>query len=324
MVGINSQAQRELYAALGKQPEAIFPVRFYQDGDLATGIGNGTIEGFYRRDHDGIHVTIAEPVSGVEIIDHAIHDRTWFTVGARGHSGYPQPEKNFQYLKMVYEGACMRCGIFDRQVAPFRFKKSGRASPSGFTQLNWVHDAFFVPPSFAEEILKAGISGVSFRPAVFHRSNVDCPDRVQMVIPTLIACAETSRLPTVTCKPENEEKIRLRAMFAKWDAVHYGGKPPELSPEAEVRTRREKERIAAIPYCGRVKFHPPTALALKSDKLKDPPDLFQTAEWFGSGGSAFRLTVASERFVSLVKELRWKGLVFQSASQSGWSERTTI
>ncbi len=322
MVGINSQAQRELYAALGKRPEAIFPVRFYQDGDLATGIGNGTIEGFYRQDHDGIYVTIAEP--GVEIIDHAIHDQTWFTVGIRGHSRYPQPEKNFQYLKMVYEGACMRCGIFDRQVAPFRFKKSGRASPAGFTQLNWVYDAFFVPPSFAAEILKAGISGVSFRPAVFHRSNVDCPDRVQMVIPKLIACAETSRLPTVTCKPENEEKIRLRAMFAKWDAVHYGGKPPELSPEAEERIRREKERIAAIPYCGRVKFHPPTAVALKPDNLKDPPDLFQTAEWFGSGGSAFRLTVASERFVSLVKELRWKGLVFQSATQSGWSERTTI
>jgi hypothetical protein len=323
MVGINSHSQRELYAALGKRPEAIFPLRFYQDGDLAQGVGNGTIEGFYRRDHDGIHVTIAEPAPGVQIIDHAIHNRTWFSVGTRGHSGYPQPEKNFQYLKMVYEGACMRCGIFDRQVAPFRFKKSGRASPSGFTQLNWVDDAFFVPPSFAEEILKAGISGVSFRPAVFHRSNVDCPDRVQMVIPTLIACAETSRLPTVTCKAENEEVVSLRAFFAKWDAVHYGGKPPALSPEAEERIRKVKEQIAAIPYCGRVKFHPPTALALRPDNLKDAPDLFQTAEWFGSGGSASRLTLASERFVGFVKQSRWKGLVFQSASQSGWSERTT-
>lgn len=324
MAGINTLAQRELYAALGKRPEAIFPVRFYPDGDLATGIANGTIEGFYRQDHSGIHVTISEPAPGVEINDRRIHDRSWFSVGVRGHSGYPQPETNFQYLKMVYEGVCMRCGIFDRQVAPFRFKRSGRASPSGFTQLNWVHDAFFVPPSLAEEILEADISGVSFRPAVFHRADVECTDRVQMVVPTTVTCAETSKLPTVTCKPENEEVVELRALFAKWDTIHYGGKPPALSPEAQERVRKAKEQMSAIPFCGRVKFHPPTALALKPDSLKDAPDLFQTAEWFGSGGSAFRLTLASERFVSLIKERRWKGLVFQSASQSGWSERTAI
>jgi hypothetical protein len=58
------------------------------------------------------------------------------------------------------------------------------------------------------------------------------------------------------------------------------------------------------------------------DNLKDGPDLFQTAEWFGSGGSAFRITLASDRFVNLVQEHRWKGLVFHSAGHSGWSERT--
>jgi hypothetical protein len=327
MLGIPSQAQQELYAALGKRPDVIFPVRFYTDADLTTGVGDGAIEGFYRQDRDGIHVAIAEPALGVGVIDNTSHSRTWFSVGGRGRSGYPQPEKNFQYLKMAYAGTCMRCGIFDRQIAPFRFKKSGRASPSGFTQLNWVPDAFFVPPSLAEEILNAGIAGVSFRPAVFHRANVECPDRVQMVVSTIISCAETSRLPTVTCRPENEEVVSLRAMFAKWDELHKRDKrdrPSVLSPESQQEIRKEKERIAAIPYCGRVKFHPPTALALNPDNLKDAPDLFQTAEWFGSGGSAFRLTLASERFVTLVRERRWKGFVFHSASQSGWSERTSI
>jgi hypothetical protein len=145
-----------------------------------------------------------------------------------------------------------------------------------------------------------------------------------MVVSTIIACAETSRLPTVTCQPENEEVISHRAMFAKWDELHKREGPPVLSPELQEKMRRERERIAAIPYCGRVKFHPPTTLALITDNLRDAPDLFQTAEWFGSGGSAFRLTLASERFVNLVQERRWKGLVFQSARQSGWSERTSI
>jgi hypothetical protein len=218
----------------------------------------------------------------------------------------------------------MRCGIFDRQIAPFRFKKSGRASPSGFTQLNWVYDAFFVPPSLGDEVLKADITGVSFRPAFFHRANVECPDRVQMVVSTILSCAETSRLPTVTCKPENEEVVALRATFAKRQAVHNEGGGPALSPEVEEIIRKERERIAAIPYCGRVKFHPPTALVLSPDNLKDAPDLFQTAEWFGSGGSAHRLTLASPRFVNLVRERRWKGLVFQQTGQSGLSERNTI
>jgi hypothetical protein len=306
IVGIPSQIQQELYETVGKDPEAIFPVRFNTDAGFTTGMGNGQVEGFYRVDSDGIHIAIAEAVHDTEFTKNNSYSRTWFSIGARGNSGYPQPEKNFQYLKMVYTGTCMRCGIFDRQIAPFRFKKSGRASPSGFTQLNWVHDAFFVPPSLAEEITKAGITGVSFRPAVFHRASVVCPDRMQMVVFSIISCVEISRLPTVTCRPENEEAVSLRAMFAKWDELH------------------KQVRIAAIPYCGRVKFHPPTKLALIPDKLKDAPDLFQTAEWFGSGGNAFRLTLASERFVKLVRERRWKSLAFHSASQRGWSERTSI
>jgi hypothetical protein len=324
MMGISSSTQQELYMALGKHPDAIFPLGFSADANLTTGISEGSVEGFYRRDPDGIHIAFAEAPRREELTDNRSYSRTWFSVGVRGHSGYPQPEKNFQYRKMVYEGACMHCGIFDRQVGPFRFKKSGRASPSGFTQLNWVYDAFFVPPLLAEEIVKADIAGVSFRPAVFHRANIECPDRVQIVVSTIIPCAEISRLPTVTCKPENEEVVALRARFANWDELHKGRKPHVLSPEVEEIIRKERERIAAIPYCGRVKFHPPTALVVTPDNLKDAPDLFQTAEWFGSGGSAHHLTMASERFVNLVRERRWKGLVFQRTSQFGFSERSTI
>lgn len=145
-----------------------------------------------------------------------------------------------------------------------------------------------------------------------------------MVVSTIISCAETSGLPTVTCRPENEEVLSLRAMFGKWDELHKQDRRSFLSSELQEKIRKEKERIAAIPYCGQVKFHPPMALALTSKNLKDAPDLFQTAEWFGSGRGAFRLTLASERFVNLVRERRWKGLVFHSASQSGRSERTSI
>jgi hypothetical protein len=145
-----------------------------------------------------------------------------------------------------------------------------------------------------------------------------------MVVSTIIPCAETSRLPTATCRPENEEVVSLRARFAKWDELHKRDGPSVLSPELQEKFRKEQERIAALPYCGRIKFHPPTTLSLTPDSLKDAPDLFQTAEWFGSGASAFRLTLASDRFVNLFRERRWKGLLFHTASQKGCSERISI
>ena len=324
MGGMSSQIQQEFYETVGKGPEAIFPMRFTADAGFTTGKGDGQLEGFYRVDSEGIHIAIAEAAREVQSTENNCPGRTWFSVQARGHSGYPQPEKNFEYLKMVYQGTCMRCGIFDRQVAPFRLKKSGRVSPSGFTQLNWVPDAFFVPPSLAEEIIEVGITGVSFRPAVFHRESAVCPDRVQMVISSIISCAELSRLPLVTCRAENEEVVSLRAMFANQDELHKPDAPSVMSPELQKKRRKEMDRIAAIPYCGRVKFHPPTKLALIPDKLNDAPDMFQTAEWFGSGGKAFRLTLASERFVNLVRERHWKGLTFHRASLRGRSERNFL
>jgi len=315
MVGIPERAQQELYAALEKEPDAIFPLRFVADPGLATGIVEGQVDGFYRKSSDGIHVSFVSDCG--KRTDGGSTRAGWFQMSARSTRGYPQPEHEFEYLRIVYGEPCFRCGIFERQIAPFRFKKSV-STPSGFTQLNWVYDAFFVPPAILEEITKAGITGLSPGPAVYHHTGEECADRVQLLIPTVIACGETSRLPTVTCRPDNEELVALRATFAKQEPLsqrHF------LSPELQEHFRKQRERIAAVPYCGRVKYHPPTSLALIPDRLLGAPDLFRTAEWFGSGGSAFRLTLASERFANLVRERRWKGLEFRSASQGGWSER---
>jgi len=84
------------------------------------------------------------------------------------------------------------------------------------------------------------------------------------MIGTVVACAETSRLPTVTCQPKNEESA----------FESFGGGEKRYPPTA--------------PYCGRVKHHPPTTLGINATAMFDAPDLVLTAEWFGSGGSAFR------------------------------------
>jgi hypothetical protein len=48
MAGIRANERTAFYEALGKGPEAIFPIRFSTDPDLATGVAAGQVGGFYR------------------------------------------------------------------------------------------------------------------------------------------------------------------------------------------------------------------------------------------------------------------------------------
>jgi hypothetical protein len=123
------------------------------------------------------------------------------------------------------------------------------------------------------------------------------------MIPTIIPCAETSQLPTVTCCPDNEEDLNLRAKGY------------------ENVVLRAEESLAGTPYCGRVKYHVPSSLAINPGEISELPDVLQTAEWFGSGALAYRLTLASDRFVALVRERGWKGIDFHGTEQSGRSVR---
>ena len=48
MAGIRKDERTAFYNALGRGPEAIFPIRFSTDPDLATGVAAEQIDGFYR------------------------------------------------------------------------------------------------------------------------------------------------------------------------------------------------------------------------------------------------------------------------------------
>lgn len=209
-------------------------------------------------------------------------------VVAQGHHGYPQPEHD--YFRLAYDSFCLRCGIHGAQRAPFRLKQVQRAPHSDFVQLNWIFDALFVRPEVAAELSASGMSGISFGPVLDHRSGNELPDRQQLLGDTVISCAETAGLPTVTCRADNEE--------SQWKLTAG-------------RTRYDD----STPYCGGIKYHPPVSLALKPDALASPPDLFQTAEWFGSGGAAHRLMLCSARFAELVTSRGWRGLEFRSVSK---------
>ena len=229
-------------------------------------------------------------------IETGLQPMIFLQVFAKGHHGYPQPED--EYYKVVYPNFCLRCGMHGQQAAPFRLKRTDGAPHSSFVQINWVFDAFFVHQEVARELASAGISGVSFGPVLNHRTGGELDNRVQLMISRTINCAETSRLPAATCEPDNEEhKVKFLGGRSRYNTL--------------------------TPYCGGVKYHQPTSLAIKSDALDNAPDVFQTAEWFGSGGAADRLTLCSERFAELVSSSGWRGLEFRSVQANGWSERAS-
>jgi hypothetical protein len=48
MAGVRPDRRMAFYEALGKGPEAVFPIRFSTDPDLATGVAAAQVNGFYR------------------------------------------------------------------------------------------------------------------------------------------------------------------------------------------------------------------------------------------------------------------------------------
>ena len=215
---------------------------------------------------------------------------------AKGHHSYPQPEDTWDVDS--FESVCLRCGIRGKQVAPLRVKGSRAAPHSDITQLNWLFDVFLAKPDALNVLSKAELTGFDSAPLLVHKTGETYQDRAQLRVQNEIACIETSLLPTVTCRRCNEE--------SSYDS--FGG---------------TKRYPASTPYCGAVKFHPPTSVSIHSSAILGAPDIFISREWFGSGGGAFRLTLCSERFVEIFANAGFRGASFKPVSLDGVSKRET-
>lgn len=209
----------------------------------------------------------------------------WYQLYSTGHFGYPQPEDTWESAVYDTAGYCPRCGIGGVQRRPFRFRSEPKASHSQFIQLNWVFDEFFVRPEVRPALEMAGINGASFGPALRHRTVEPLAEVEQLIVLSLLPGGlVTEGLQTVTCKAGNEESSLSEA------PQHTLRYPP------------------GTPYCGRVKYHHPPTLRFRAAAFAQAPDLVKSAEWFGSGGEAFRAVLASARVVALAKQRRWRGL----------------
>lgn len=226
----------------------------------------------------------------------------WLHVSALGQHGYPQPEDDFGYIEATYDVSqyCYRCGIGGVQKAPFRLRSEPKARHSQFLQLNWVFDELFVRSEARQGLTAAGLTGFDFRPAVIHRADRPSGEVQQMEILSVLQPAlDPTGLETVTCNERNEEWESIRRRF-----------PNLQSPVPEPNS-----------YCGGVKYHLEHRGPFRFDRsaLVAAPDVVKSHEWFGSGASAFRLVLVSQRFRQIVLEAKWRGLSFEPVELTGKS-----
>jgi hypothetical protein len=209
---------------------------------------------------------------------------TWYHVVPMGHFGYPQPEDSWD--RATYgPDYCIRCGIAPSQLHPFRLRSEPGAKHSDVIWINWLYDEPFIRPHVAADLAAAGITGIEALPVLRHKTGSPLESLLQLRIRSSLPAGAvlTEGLQPVTCRVQNEEShVRL--------SVGESRIPPDA------------------PYCGRTKFHPPQSPRVRESTFVDTADIVRSAEWFGSGGQAFRQIFASTRMVELAKARKWRGV----------------
>jgi len=215
-----------------------------------------------------------------------IKEAHWLSICCTSHFGYPQPEDGYDRLTYDPSDYCPTCGIGGVQKVPFRFKSEPKAKRSSFLQMNWVFDEFFIRPEVRELFEENGITGIDYLPCIHHKNNkiLDSIEQLR-ILSVLPPGLIIGGLNTVTCKIDNEESRHL---------------PKTWQPKFPNK----------IPHCGRVKYHypKPGPTIYCENAFRNAPDIIKSFEWFGSGGSAWREVIVSQKVASIILKQKFRGI----------------
>lgn len=119
--------------------------------------------------------------SGARFSEKDRHAAPFLELGAWAH-GYPMPDLDFGYLEATYDLAdyCEKCGIGNRQIAPFRMKREPKWGKKHIMSLEWVYDELFVQPEAWERTFRP--FGIGCRPVLHHKSGSKLQTVVQLDI----------------------------------------------------------------------------------------------------------------------------------------------
>jgi hypothetical protein len=115
--------------------------------------------------------------------DEEIRQAEWSRLYPIYESGYPQPEKDFGWKKIVYEKVCLECRKGYNQISPFHIKQEPRLGKQNFMTLVVVYSLFATPQVF-QSFKQNGIRGYEQWPVILHKTNTNSQVISQIYVPT--------------------------------------------------------------------------------------------------------------------------------------------
>jgi hypothetical protein len=212
----------------------------------------------------------------------------WYHI-TTGQFGYPQPENNFGYVDKTYDtsNACLTCNIGLRQKGEFRFKSEPKAKDSQFIGLNWVFDQIFVRQEVKDIFEMEKVNGIEFSNPVINKTGLPINGLYQLHVDNLLS----EGLITEDLKFEICELPKDKSELKFLEAI--------------------KSKLIQGPFCGHKKYNFPHAdnyIKIKAESIDNQTDFLRLNYYFGSGGSANRPIIVSDRVKKIIDRNKWRGV----------------
>ena len=116
-----------------------------------------------------------------------LDEAEWLKVKGTWYSGYPQPERDSEFINITYDSSnyCDKCYKGLVQKDSFRMKKKPSFGSRNFMMLNWVHDELFVSDRVEAIFKKNDVKGVDFY-KVLSKSQKEMENTKQLYIENYI------------------------------------------------------------------------------------------------------------------------------------------
>jgi hypothetical protein len=228
-----------------------------------------------------------EPQVGTEFSKEDEENAEWFWMST-GQFGYPQPEDDYFELTYANENVCLQCQIGKQQVKPFRLKAEPKAKHSQFLGLNWVFDEVFVREQAIKKLTENKISGIHYSHPILNKTKLPLESLQQIHVDTILQPGLlTDNLEFEICqKPTDKKQITF--------------------------IKRQNPSYLDKIFCGQKKYNFPKkgAMTFKRNIFDNQPDFVKPYEWFGSGGSATRPILVSQKVRQLIIKEKLRGASF--------------
>lgn len=212
----------------------------------------------------------------------------WYHI-TTGSFGYPQPEKDFEYINVTYDTskACSTCNIGLEQKSEFRLKNEPKVKNSQFLGLNWVFDQIFVRQEVKDVFEKENITGLEFSHPLINKTGLPIAEFYQLRVENLLS----EGLITNNLKIEVCEIPKDKSMLKFLTAIN--------------------SQLSKGTFCGKTKYNFPqgdNCIKIKKDSLENKTDFLRLDYYFGSGGSANKPIIISEKVKQIIDREKWRGI----------------